>query len=68
MTIRKITAKNRRTSTQPPRGALAQAEEFILVFEGRKMVRRARPGDAFDPFATSTEWDSEADRRAYADL
>lgn len=69
MTIRKITTKERTTSAHPPRGALAQVEEFILVFEGRKMVvRRASPSDAFDPFATFSEWDSEADRRAYADL
>ncbi|MDO8360845.1 MAG: transcriptional regulator [Devosia sp.] len=69
MTIRKTTAKEQKTSAQPPRGALAQAEEFILVFDGSKtVVRRASPGDDFDPFATFTEWDSETDRRAYADL
>ncbi|MBI4920484.1 MAG: transcriptional regulator [Devosia nanyangense] len=69
MTIRKMPAKQPKTSARPPRGAPAQAEEFILVFEGRKMVvRRAGPDDAFDPFATFSEWDSEADRRGYADL
>jgi len=32
------------------------------------MIDKAPAGEADDPFATFTEWSSEADEKAYADL
>ena len=39
-----------------------------VIEEGRVILIKARSAPVDDPFATFSEWDSDADRRAYADL
>ena len=39
---------------------------FVIVGDDIRVVRAPAEGD--DPFATSSEWASEADRKGYADL
>ena len=73
MITSKLTSKAQTTIPQPVRTALSVAEgdELAYAIEGGRVVltkapsRRVRKGD---PFATFTEWDSAADRRAYKDL
>jgi antitoxin PrlF len=73
----KLTSKAQTTIPQPVRAALGVKEGDELAYmieEGRvvmtkapaRQARRGDPGD--DPFATFSEWDSEADRKAFADL
>lgn len=75
MITSKLTAKAQTTIPQPVRAALGlrAGDEVIYQIEGdRVFLVRARPatspGMAEDPFVTFEEWDSEADRRGYADL
>ena len=71
MITSKLTSKGQTTVPQPVRAALklAKGDELIYVIEGDKVViRRATAHDFIDPFATFTEWDGEADRKAYADF
>ena len=69
----KLTSKAQTTVPQAVRAALRLKEGDAIVYtiepDGRVMISRAladQPSD--DPFATFSEWDSEADRKAYADL
>lgn len=73
----KLTSKAQTTIPQPVRVALGVREGDELAYaieDGRVVVTKAppqpdrlgRPVD--DPFATFTEWDSEADRQAFANL
>lgn len=69
MITSKITSKAQTTIPQPVRAALGLKPGDELAYEiqdGRVIITKpARPpGD--DPFATFTEWDGEADRKAYA--
>ncbi len=69
MITSKLTSKGQTTVPQPVRAALklAPGDALIYVIEGDKVVvRRALEDDFIDPFATFTEWDGEADRKAYA--
>lgn len=71
MITSKLTSKGQTTVPQPVRAALklGKGDELIYVIEGDKvMIRRATEDDFVDPFATFTEWDGEADRKAYADF
>ncbi len=73
MITSKLTAKAQTTIPQPVRTALGlrAGDEVAYQIEGDRVVitRRADiPGFAEDPFATFEEWNSEADRKAYADL
>lgn len=73
MITSKLTAKAQTTIPQPVRAALGlrAGDEVIYQIDGDRVVlTRAKPveGVAEDPFATFEEWNSEADRRAYADL
>lgn len=49
---------------------LKQGDKLCYEIQGRRVIlakaRGKRSGD--DPFKTFLEWDSEVDRRAYADL
>ena len=78
MIVSKLTSKGQTTIPQPIREALRVSEGDELAYaidNGRVILRKApsrairlkEPG-ADDPFATFGEWDSEADRRAFADL
>lgn len=75
MITSKLTAKAQTTIPQPVRTALRlrAGDEVVYEIEGdRVLLTKARPpeasGVADDPFVTFEEWDSEADRKAYADL
>ena len=67
----KLTSKAQTTIPQAVRNALRlrEGDEIAyLIEEGRVILMRA-PGEVIeDPFATFGEWDSEADREAYANL
>ncbi|MBI4538415.1 MAG: type II toxin-antitoxin system PrlF family antitoxin [Gemmatimonadetes bacterium] len=67
----KLTAKAQTTIPLPVREALRLrvGDEVMYHIEGDRVVLTKAPsvpGD--DPFATFAEWDSEADREAYAEL
>ena len=48
---------------------LREGDEIAYAVEGNRVViTKARPAGVDDPFATFDEWESEADRRAYAAL
>ena len=72
MITSKLTSKAQTTIPQPVRAALHLKEGDELVYQLEKgsvilmKARQQEPSD--DPFRTFSEWDSEADRKAYADL
>ncbi|CDN47516.1 type II toxin-antitoxin system PrlF family antitoxin [Neorhizobium galegae] len=71
MITSRLSSKSQTTIPQPVRNALKlrEGDELVYTFEpdGRVLISRAsQPVD--DPFATFDEWDSDADRKAYADL
>jgi len=70
MITSKLTSKAQTTIPQPVRLALGlrEGDEIAYLLEvGRVILTRVEP-IADDPFKTFAEWDSEVDRRAYADL
>ena len=71
MITSKLAAKAQTTIPQPVRAALRlkEGDELAYEIEGdRVILTRASAGSIDDPFATFAEWDSEADRMAYAKL
>jgi antitoxin PrlF len=73
----KLTSKAQTTIPQPVRVALGVKEGDELAYaieDGRVVVTKAPPRPVHrsdpldDPFATFSEWDSEADRKAFANL
>lgn len=72
MITSKLTSKAQTTIPQAVRAALhlQPGDEIAYSIEdGRVVLTRAQPDQATDdPFATFAEWDSEADRKAYANL
>lgn len=73
MITSKLISKAQTTIPQPIRAALHLKEGDEIVYrieaDGRVVLTRAQPGSLTDdPFATFVEWDSEADRQAYANL
>jgi antitoxin PrlF len=67
----KLTTKAQTTIPQPVRAALRLKEGDELAYEieaDRVILTKATAGLADDPFATFGEWESEADRKAYANL
>lgn len=71
MITSKLTSKAQTTIPQAVRAALdlSPGDEIAYVIEdGRVSLLKATAGRADDPFATFTEWDSDADRRNYAGL
>lgn len=72
MITSRLTTKAQTTIPQPVRSALnlRPGDELSYEIRGKRVIlakaSRRRRGD--DPFKTFYEWDSEADRRAYADL
>jgi len=71
MITSKLTAKAQTTIPQPVRAALGvrEGDELAYVIEnGRVILTKARTESAEDPFGAFREWDSEADRKAYAKL
>jgi antitoxin PrlF len=67
----KLTAKAQTTIPQPVREALhlKVGDELVYRIEGERVIlTRAPTKQVDDPFATFSEWDSEADRAGYASL
>ncbi|MBS0571306.1 MAG: type II toxin-antitoxin system PrlF family antitoxin [Proteobacteria bacterium] len=67
----KLTSKAQTTIPQPVRKALGvrDGDEIEYRIEGhRAVLSKAKPAPVDDPFHTFDEWDSDADRRAYAKL
>ena len=65
------TSKAQTTIPQPVRSALhlRPGDELAYVIEEDKIIlKRAERESPDNPFALFTEWDSPADREAYADL
>jgi antitoxin PrlF len=71
MITSRLTSKSQTTIPQAVRAALKLREGDELLYtvepDGRVVLSRIS-GAAEDPFATFDEWDSDADRKAYADL
>ncbi|CAN7540805.1 AbrB/MazE/SpoVT family DNA-binding domain-containing protein [Bosea sp. LjRoot237] len=71
MITSKLTSKAQTTIPQPVRAALKlrEGDEIAYVIaDDHVVISKATALAAEDPFATFSEWDSEADRKAYADL
>jgi antitoxin PrlF len=71
MITSKITSKAQTTIPQPVRAALRLKEGDELAYtieDGRVVLTRVESNNADDPFATFSEWDSDADRKAYGRL
>lgn len=72
MITSKLTSKAQTTIPQPVRAALHlhEGDELMYQLDGERVIlTKARRGDVVDdPFRTFQEWNSEADRKAYADL
>jgi antitoxin PrlF len=71
MITSKITSKAQTTIPQPVRAALRlkEGDEIAYAIEdGHVVLTRVESKNADDPFATFSEWDSDADRKAYGRL
>ena len=71
MITSKLTTKAQTTIPQPVRSALhlGPGDELAYVIErDRVILTKAQVSSPDDPFAAFSEWASEADQRAYADL
>jgi antitoxin PrlF len=71
MITSKLTSKAQTTIPQPVRAALRLAEGDELAYEidgARVILTKASDRGAEDPFGAFAEWDSPADRKAYAKL
>ena len=71
MITSKLTSKAQTTIPQAVRNALKlrEGDEIAYAIEAdRVIMTRAASPTVDDPFATFVEWDSDADRTAYAGL
>ncbi|MDA9440661.1 MULTISPECIES: AbrB/MazE/SpoVT family DNA-binding domain-containing protein [unclassified Bradyrhizobium] len=71
MITSKLTTKAQTTIPQAVRTALhlKEGDEIAYTITGDKVVlTKAEPALVDDPFVTFSEWDSEADRKAYGSL
>lgn len=71
MIVSKLTSKAQTTVPQSVRNALQldPGDELVYSIDGDHVTLSKRvTAIAEDPFGTFEEWDSEADRIAYADL
>jgi len=71
MITSKLTSKAQTTIPQPVRLALQLKEGDEIAYEIRDnlvILSKAHAALAENPFATFDEWNSEADRNAYAQL
>lgn len=67
----RLTSKAQTTIPRPVRAALRLrvGDEIAYEIEGdRAILSKASPTALDDPFVTFSEWNSEADRKGYADL
>ena len=71
MITSKLTSKAQTTIPQPVRIALHLREGDAIAYrieDGRVILSKATQEAEEDPFVLFSEWDSEADRRAYGQL
>jgi antitoxin PrlF len=72
MITSRLTTKAQTTIPQPIRVALhlKEGDELVYQIEGERVIlsKALRNRVADDPFHTFSEWDSAADKKAYADL
>ncbi len=71
MITSRMSSKAQTTIPQPVRTALGlkEGDEIAYAIEdGRVVMTRAEQNKQEDPFATFSEWDSPADRKAYGGL
>jgi antitoxin PrlF len=71
MITSKLTSKSQTTIPQSVRAALHLKEGDEIAYEIKEntvILTKASAGPADNPFVTFDEWDSEADRKAYAKL
>ncbi|MBN9531189.1 MAG: type II toxin-antitoxin system PrlF family antitoxin [Alphaproteobacteria bacterium] len=72
MITSRLASEAKTTIPQPVRDVLhlEEGDEIAYLIEGDRVVLMKAPRREAreDPFKTFGEWDSEADRRAYADL
>lgn len=71
MIVSKLTSKAQTTIPQPVRATLhlKPGDQLVYKLEGdRVILAKAEAGPTDDPFAAFNEWDSDADRKAYASL
>lgn len=71
MIVSKLTSKAQTTIPRPVRAALhlKPGDELVYELKGdRVLLAKAEYGPVDDPFAAFSEWDSDADRKAYARL
>lgn len=71
MITSKLTSKAQTTIPLPVRNALrlSEGDELVYAIEGDRVVlSKANRNAVDDPFATFSEWSSEADNVGYADL
>ncbi|MBI1321183.1 MAG: transcriptional regulator [Candidatus Hydrogenedens sp.] len=69
MITSKLTAKAQTTIPQPIRAALhlREGDEIAYAIDGERVIL-TKASAVDDPFRTFGEWDSDADRHAYAGL
>ena len=71
MVTSRLSTKSQTTIPQPVRAALGLQpgdEIAYRIEDGQVILTKTRTGTSDDPFKTFVEWDSEADRQAYANL
>jgi antitoxin PrlF len=71
MITSKLTSKAQTTIPLPVRNALrlAPGDEIAYAIDGDQVIlSKAEKAAADDPFATFSEWSSDADREGYAGL
>jgi antitoxin PrlF len=72
MITSRLTTKSQTTIPQPIRSALhlKVGDEIVYQIDGERVIlsKAQRKRDADDPFRTFSEWDSTADKKAYANL
>jgi antitoxin PrlF len=71
MITSKLTSKAQTTIPLPVRTALrlSPGDELAYIIEGDRVVlTKADKVPADDPFATFSEWSTDADQRGYAEL
>jgi antitoxin PrlF len=71
MLTSKLTSKSQTTVPRPVRAALGLRpgdEIAYRIDDGQVILTKARAVRGDDPFKAFDEWESEADRQAYADL
>jgi len=67
----KLTSKAQTTIPQPVRAALHLREGDEIAYQiepGKVVLTRVKSAAAEDPFGTFSEWNTDADQRAYDDL